>query len=166
MPQDPSWSGGTVYEDVKTIETTARAVDLFEVFSGVGGDNGYFGYQWAWRIRGLIDTLVGGVGLRRGRRHPTALHEGDAVDFWRVVDIERGHRLELAAEMKLPGEAWLVWTASDGPAGATLTQTAFFLPRGLFGRLYWFALLPFHGPIFGGMIAKIAEEAESRTPVA
>lgn len=166
MPEDPSWSGGTVYEDTQTIGTTARAEDLFAVFSSVGGDNGYFGYQWAWRIRGVIDTLVGGVGLRRGRRHPTDLHEGDAVDFWRVVEIESGHRLELAAEMKLPGEAWLVWTASDSATGATLTQTAFFLPRGLLGRLYWFALLPFHGPIFGGMIAKIAEEAESRTSVA
>lgn len=165
MPQDPSWSGGTVYKDVQSIETNASAEDLFAVFSSIGGYNGYFGYQWAWQIRGVIDTLVGGVGLRRGRRHPTALHEGDAVDFWRVVDIERGHRLELAAEMKLPGEAWLVWTAYDNAKGATLTQTAFFLPRGLFGRLYWFALLPFHGPIFGGMIANIAEEAESRTPV-
>ncbi len=161
MPQDPSWSGGTVYEDTQTMTTTANAGDLFDVFSRVGGNTGYFGYRWAWRIRGLIDTLVGGVGLRRGRRHPTDLHEGDAVDFWRVVDVVPGHRLELAAEMRLPGEAWLVWTAVDTDDGATLTQTAFFLPRGLLGRLYWFVLLPFHGPIFGGMLAHIVEQAET-----
>lgn len=160
MPQDPSWSGGTVYEDTQSVETEVGALDLFSVFSRIGGDNGYFGYQWAWRIRGIIDTVVGGVGLRRGRRHPTELHEGDAVDFWRVVAVDYGHRLELAAEMKLPGEAWLVWSAVDTDRGSTLTQTAFFLPRGLFGRLYWFVLRPFHGPIFGGMLASIVAEAE------
>jgi len=166
MPTDPTWSGGTVYEDVRVATTTATAIELFSVFSKVGGDTGYFGFQWAWRTRGFIDTVVGGVGLRRGRRHPTDLHEGDAVDFWRVVSISDGHRLELSAEMKLPGDAWLVWSATDEPEGAMLTQTAFFLPRGLLGRLYWFALLPLHGPIFRGMLASIVDEAESYRPVA
>lgn len=161
MPQDPSWSGGTVFEDRQERFADASASDLFDVFSRVGGDTGYFGYRWAWRIRGIIDTLVGGVGLRRGRRHPTDLHEGDAVDFWRVTDVVPGERLELVAEMKLPGEAWLLWTATDTPEGAMLTQTAFFLPRGLLGRMYWFALLPFHGPIFRGMLSEIVDRAES-----
>lgn len=162
MTQDPSWSGGTIYEDTRVLDTNASASDLFAVFTGLGGDHGYFGFGWAWHVRGLIDTLVGGVGLRRGRRHPTELHQGDAVDFWRVVDIEPGRRLELAAEMKLPGDAWLMWSVTDKPHGASLTQTAFFLPRGLLGRLYWFSLLPFHGPIFGSLLASIVEEAESR----
>jgi hypothetical protein len=109
----------------------------------------------------VIDTLVGGVGLRRGRRHPDDLHEGDAVDFWRVVNVDPDHRLELAAEMKLPGEAWLVWTAEETATGSKLTQTAVFLPRGLFGRLYWYVLFPFHGPIFGRMIGQIIDTAES-----
>lgn len=161
MPTDPSWSGGTVYEDVRSVDVDASAADLFAVFSKVGGDTGYYGYRWAWHVRGLIDTIVGGVGLRRGRRHPTELRRGDAVDFWRVVSVSEGHRLELSAEMKLPGDAWLVWSAADGPGGATLTQTAFFIPRGLMGRLYWFSLWPFHGRIFGGMLSNIANEAES-----
>jgi uncharacterized protein YbjT (DUF2867 family) len=161
MPADPSWSGGTVYEDVRSADVDATAADLFEVYSKVGGETGYFGYQWAWHVRGIIDTVVGGVGLRRGRRHPTELRNGDAVDFWRVVSVSEGQRLELSAEMKLPGDAWLVWSADDHSNGATLTQMAFFIPRGLFGRLYWLALWPFHGKIFGGMLRNIANEAVS-----
>lgn len=161
MPADPDWSGGTVFNDQRTRASDATAQDLFRAFSRIGGDNGYYGYRWAWSLRGVIDTLVGGVGLRRGRRHPTDLHEGDALDFWRVVDVEPGRRLELAAEMKLPGKAWLVWSADQTPGGSVLTQTAVFLPKGLLGRIYWAALLPLHGPIFNGMLQAIVDEAES-----
>ena len=128
----------------------------------MGGDAGYYGFGWAWRLRGLIDTLVGGVGLRRGRRHPTDIRPGDAIDFWRVANVEDGHRLELAAEMKLPGAAWLVWTVEPTAAGSELTQEAFFEPKGLLGRLYWWALIPFHGPIFGRMAHRIVGAAEDR----
>jgi uncharacterized protein YbjT (DUF2867 family) len=162
MAADPEWSGGTLFEDRRTIRTTADPSDVFWAFSRVGGDVGYYGFSWAWRLRGLIDTLVGGVGLRRGRRHPTDIRPGDAVDFWRVGNVEAGRRLELAAEMKLPGTAWLVWDVEPDDAGSVLTQEAFFEPRGLFGRLYWYALLPFHGPIFGQMLKRIAAAAEDR----
>ena len=162
MASDPAWSGGTLFEDRRELETSAAAEDVYWAFSRVGGDVGYYGFSWAWRVRGLIDTVVGGVGLRRGRRHPTDIRPGDAIDFWRVANVEVGHRLELAAEMKLPGTAWLVWTVEPTDGGSVLTQEAFFEPRGLFGRLYWWALLPFHGPIFGQMLKRIAATAVQR----
>ncbi len=160
MASDPAWSGGTLFEDRRTVTTAADPDDVYWAFSRVGGEVGYYGFTWAWWIRGLIDTVVGGVGLRRGRRHPTDIRPGDAIDFWRVANVEPGHRLELAAEMKLPGTAWLVWTVEPTDSGSELTQEAFFEPRGLFGRLYWWAVLPFHGPIFGRMAKRIAEVAE------
>ena len=162
MNADPSWSGGTLYEDRRSIRTRAGVDDVFWAFARVGGDVGYYGFDWLWRIRGLIDTFVGGVGLRRGRRHPTEIRPGDAVDFWRVADVVAGERLELSAEMKLPGEAWLVWETEATDAGAILHQSAYFRPRGLTGRLYWYALLPFHGPIFQRMVRRIASTAEDR----
>ena len=162
MATDPSWSGGTLFEDKRTTTTSAAPADVFWAFSRVGDDVGYYGFDWAWRIRGLIDTLVGGVGLRRGRRHPTDIRPGDAIDFWRVAAVEDDHRLELAAEMKLPGTAWLVWNVEPTDDGSVLSQEAFFEPRGLFGRLYWLALLPFHGLIFGQMLRRITAAAENR----
>lgn len=165
MAADPSWSGGTLFEDKRTTTTSAAPADVFWAFSRVGGDVGYYGFDWAWRLRGLIDTLVGGVGLRRGRRHPADIRPGDAIDFWRVAAVEDGHRLELAAEMKLPGTAWLVWNVEPTDDGAVLSQEAFFEPKGLFGRLYWLALLPFHGLIFGQMLRRITAAAEDRPSV-
>jgi uncharacterized protein YbjT (DUF2867 family) len=163
MDADPKWSGGTLFEDQRTIDVAAGTDDVFWAFSRVGGDVGYYGFDWAWRLRGLIDTLVGGVGLRRGRRHPTEIRPGDAIDFWRVADVDAGSRLELSAEMKLPGDAWLVWQVADGGNGrSVLTQSAYFRPKGLSGRLYWYALLPFHGPIFAGMLRRMAATAEHR----
>ena len=123
---------------------------------------GYYGFDWAWRIRGLLDVLAGGVGLRRGRRHPTEIRPGDAIDFWRVADVDEGHRLELAAEMKLPGEAWLVWTVNTEDQATVISQEAYFQPRGLLGRLYWYCLSPFHGLIFQNMLSNIAKAAERR----
>ena len=162
MAADPAWSGGTVFEDRRTLATSASTDDAYWAFSRVGGDVGYYGFDWAWHVRGFLDTLVGGVGLRRGRRHPTEIRPGDAIDFWRVADVEPGHRLELSAEMKLPGDAWLVWSADTKDGTTVISQDAFFQPRGLLGRLYWYVLLPFHGPIFQNMLQNVAKTAESR----
>jgi len=163
MRADPDWSGGTVFDDERVTESSASPEDLFWAFSRVGGAVGYYGFGWAWQIRGIVDIVVGGVGVRRGRRHPTEIRTGDAIDFWRVADVVPGQRLELAAEMKMPGEAWLVWDIGSTNDRSAIRQHAFFRPRGLSGRLYWGALLPFHGPIFRGMLRNIVAAAEART---
>ncbi|MGI9666883.1 MAG: SDR family oxidoreductase [Acidimicrobiia bacterium] len=163
MAADPKWSGGTMFEDRRSLRSEASAEDLYWAVSRVGGDVGYYGFTWAWRMRGVIDILAGGVGLRRGRRHPTEVRPGDAIDFWRVVAVQPNKKLELSAEMRLPGDAWLVWTIDDAAPNATITQEAFFEPRGLFGRLYWYALVPFHGPIFSRMLRNIASAALNRS---
>jgi hypothetical protein len=113
-----------------------------------------------WRLRGFLDKLVGGVGLRRGRKNPTELAAGESLDFWRVLLADKAEkRLLLYAEMKLPGEAWLEFKITDGN---TVTQTATFRPRGLWGRLYWYAVLPFHGFIFKGMLRHIIGDSSVR----
>lgn len=118
----------------------------------LGGDNGWYG-QWLWKIRGFLDQLVGGVGLRRGRTHPTKLHAGDALDFWRVLYADQNDgRLLLFAEMKLPGEAWLEFKLENG----LLHQKAVFRPKGIWGRLYWYSVFLFHGIIFQGMVRSLA----------
>jgi len=124
----------------------------------IGGNNGWYYLDWLWEIRGLLDKFIGGVGLRRGRRSPEDLERGDAVDFWRVLEADRTNGyLLLYAEMKLPGEAWLAFTVIEDEDGKTyLKQSATFLPHGRFGRIYWYALLPFHLFIFKGMANKIA----------
>ena len=121
----------------------------------IGGDNGWYYGNRLWKIRGFLDKLFGGVGLRRGRTHPDKIYPGDALDFWRVLLADKeGKRLLLFAEMKLPGEAWLEFKI-DG--NNVLHQTATFRPRGLKGRLYWYSIVPFHYFIFGGMIRNIAK---------
>lgn len=123
----------------------------------IGGNNGWYYANTLWRIRGFLDKLVGGVGLRRGRRDPQEIHAGDALDFWRVLVADRQQRrLLLFAEMKLPGEAWLEFQIVDKDRQQVLKQTATFRPRGLWGRLYWYAMLPFHFFIFGGMIRRLS----------
>lgn len=135
---------------------------LFEVFSRLGGERGWLYGDWAWRLRGALDRLVGGVGFRRGRRHPDQLRVGDVVDFWRVEDIVADRLLRLRAEMKLPGSAWLQWEAKPQSGGRTLlVQTAFFAPRGLFGLIYWYGLYPIHRVIFSNLIRAIARRAEA-----
>jgi hypothetical protein len=138
---------------------------LFEAFTGLGGERGWLYMNWAWRIRGMIDRLVGGVGLRRGRRDPVRLHPGEALDFWRVEAIEPDRSMRLRAEMKLPGEAWLEFRAEDEESGngAVLVQTAYFAPKGLGGLLYWYGLYPVHALIFRGMIQAIAARASNRS---
>lgn len=139
------------FTDLRTQEYDSRENCLHRIFS-LGGTNGWYG-QRLWEMRGFLDVLVGGPGLRRGRTHPDKLHEGDALDFWRVLyaNKEEG-KIILFAEMKLPGEAWLMFKLYKGK----LWQKAVFRPHGLTGRLYWYSVLPFHGIIFKGMIRKLA----------
>jgi hypothetical protein len=136
---------------------SAPPEQIFEQFSKLGGEYGWLYMNWAWRVRGVIDRLVGGVGFRRGRRHPREVRVGDALDFWRVEEVQKYHLLRLRAEMKVPGKAWLQFEVSPQEDGrCSLTQTAFFAPKGLFGILYWYLLYPFHSLIFSGLIREIA----------
>lgn len=160
QPTDPSWSGGTVLQDRRERSVLATPNEVFAVVSSIGGEQGWYTGEWLWTLRGLLDSLIGGVGMRRGRLHPTRLSPGDPLDFWRVEAIEDGELLRLRAEMRLPGEAWLEWRISPSERGAILTQTARFHPRGLLGRLYWYLVAPFHVFVFPGMTAAIARDAE------
>ncbi len=159
---DPKWAGGTLLLDRQRVATPAPANDLYWAFARIGGDFGYYVHNWAWKLRGLLDILVGGVGLRRGRRHPENVRLHDTIDFWRVAAIEPGKSLQLSAEMKVPGDAWLEWRIEEGDGERLLHQTAYFRPRGLFGRIYWYAMLPFHHFIFRSMADSIARAAERR----
>lgn len=139
----------------------APAEAVFRSFSQLGGATGWLYFDWAWQLRGALDRLLGGVGLRRGRRDPNEARVGDAVDFWRVEAVEPGRLLRLRAEMKVPGRAWLEFRAEPRAEGQTvLSQTAFFASRGLSGLLYWYLLYPIHALIFSGMIQALARRAE------
>jgi uncharacterized protein YbjT (DUF2867 family) len=164
LPSDPEWSGHTVFTDLREIHTTAPADQVWRVIEGIGGDNGWYSFPLAWAVRGWMDKVVGGVGLRRGRRNAAHLTAGDALDFWRVEELQRGTFLRLRAEMKVPGGAWLELGVTPDAAGggSTYRQRAVFFPHGLGGRLYWFSILPFHGVIFAGMAAKITQTAEAQ----
>jgi len=137
-----------IYKDERTHEMTVKRETCLNAIWSLGGKTGWASMQWAWKVRGLLDRLVGGIGMRRGRRHPSELNSGDALDFWRVIlaDKEQG-RLILYAEMKLPGEAWLEYEVEGG----LLTQRATFRPVGVMGRLYWYAVYPLHFIIFPQM---------------
>jgi len=135
----------------------------FRAFTGLGGQRGWLYMNWAWQLRGIADRLIGGVGMRRGRRDPDQLRVGDALDFWRVEAVEPDRLVRLRAEMKVPGQAWLQFQAKPQPDGRTLlSQTAFFAPKGLLGWLYWYALYPIHSLIFSGMIRKVADRARGQ----
>lgn len=140
--------------DIKIVPLGLPQEEVITRIWSIGGKNGWYGLNWAWKIRGLLDKFVGGAGLNRGRRHPTEIEVGDSIDFWRVVkaDKAQGH-LILYAEMKLPGEAWLEFLIQND----SLYQTATFRPRGLFGRLYWYMMLPFHFFIFRKMAKSLAQ---------
>jgi hypothetical protein len=149
--------------DHRIVFSNAPMDDLFWAVTRIGGDVGYYTMNWAWVLRGWFDKLIGGVGLRRGRRHPTELRQGEALDFFRVAKVDpKAKTLALRAEMKVPGTAWLGWSIEPTESGSRLIQTARFVPRGLLGRLYWWSLLPFHAPIFRRMAKKIARAAEQR----
>ena len=162
LPTDPQWAGGSLYLDDRTQRTTAAPEELWRVVEGIGGENGWYSFPLAWEVRGVLDRVVGGVGLRRGRRDPSRLYVGDALDFWRVEVLEPGRLLRLRAEMRLPGLAWLEFHVEHEPDGAVLRQRATFAPHGLSGHLYWWAVAVFHGIVFGGMLRGIVRTAESR----
>lgn len=163
IPGDPDWSGGKVFVDRRTIEAAAPVDAVFRAICRIGGGHGYYAADWLWRLRGWIDRLFGGPGLRRGRRGPETVSYGEALDFWRVTGIELDRRLELRAEMRLPGEASLEFEIQTHPGDerrCTIIQTARFKPRGLFGLAYWYAVLPLHGIVFSGMLKGIRHAAE------
>jgi uncharacterized protein YbjT (DUF2867 family) len=165
LPTDPGWSGGSLYVDRRERRVTASAAQLWSIIEGIGGDNGWYSFPLAWWIRGVADRLMGGVGLRRGRRDPRRLYVGETVDFWRVETREPGRLLRLRAEMKLPGLAWLELGIRADDQGITYEQRAIFHPRGLMGHLYWWSVRPFHGIVFGEMTRHIASAAGRATPL-
>ncbi|MBF6136709.1 SDR family oxidoreductase [Nocardia otitidiscaviarum] len=166
LPTDPEWSGGTVYTDVRELATTADPDRVWAVIEAIGGENGWYSFPLAWSLRGWIDRLAGGVGLRRGRRDPHRLRPGEALDWWRVEHIERPRLLRLRAEMRVPGRAWLELSVAPGAeGGAVYRQRAVFEPHGFAGQLYWRSIAPFHAVIFGGMARNITGTAE-HAPVA
>ena len=161
LPSDPEWSGGSAYADDRQRDSTAAPDALWDVIESIGGEHGWYSFPLAWSVRGWADRLVGGVGLRRGRRDPHRLHAGEALDWWRVEQVERGRLLRLRAEMKLPGRAWLELAVEPGPGGGSrYLQRAVFEPHGLAGHLYWKLISPFHAVIFGGMARNITAAAE------
>jgi hypothetical protein len=163
LPSDPDWAGGSLYTDDRTRAVDASKEDLWQVILGIGGDNGWYSFRLAWAVRGLLDRLVGGVGLRRGRRDPNRLYVGEALDFWRVEELCPGELLRLRAEMRVPGRAWLELRVEADDAGRTVYhQRALYHPRGLPGHLYWWSVWPFHGIVFGAMAHNIAGAAEDR----
>lgn len=158
---DPEWSGGTEYEDVRSATSGLAAAAIWPHIERIGGENGWYGFDWAWRARGIVDSLVGGVGIRRGRRDSEHLRTGDALDFWRVEEIVPGQRLVLRAEMRLPGEALLEFRLETDDEGRTVVnQHARFRPKSLAGHVYWTVLLPIHAALFPRMLARIVATAE------
>ncbi|WP_432103983.1 SDR family oxidoreductase [Streptomyces sp. bgisy091] len=160
LPTDPDWAGGSLYTDVRELDVDASPEALWRVIEGIGGDNGWYSFPLAWAVRGWMDRLTGGVGLRRGRRDAQRLRVGDSLDFWRVEEIERGRLLRLRAEMRMPGLGWLEMYAQEGEDGRShYCQRAVFHPAGLLGHAYWWSVSPFHALIFGGMARNIARAA-------
>ena len=156
---DPDWAGELMLKDHREIESDVSIEKIWEQIEGIGGERGWFGSGWLWYLRGLIDRMVGGVGLRRGRRDPVHLRVGDTVDFWRVEAMEHGKSLRLYAEMILPGKAWLEFTLSESDGKSVVTQDALFEPRGLGGQIYWYLVSPFHFFIFPTMLRNIVKAA-------
>ncbi len=174
VPEDLDWSGGRVFTDARSLDLDVPPAVVYRAVCRLGGANGWYAADWLWRLRGVLDRLAGGPGLRRGRRDPERLSFGEVVDFWRVIGLEPNRLLTLRAEMKVPGEAVLEFTidprdarngplppdAADGAPRSRLTQTARFRPRGLAGLLYWYAVLPFHDIVFHQMLHGIRFAAE------
>lgn len=167
IPGDPDWAGGRVFVDRRSCVVAAPREAVFAAIVRIGGGHGYYAADLLWRARGVLDRLFGGPGLRRRRKDPDAVRFGEALDFWRVTAIESGRRLELRAEMKLPGVATLEFELEPvdgadpaGSAGTRLVQTARFRPTGLAGLAYWYAVMPLHAIVFDGMLSGIRRHAE------
>ncbi|TWT90416.1 hypothetical protein Mal64_08050 [Pseudobythopirellula maris] len=162
MPGDPEWAGGKEFRDARSIRIDADPEHVFRAVCRVGGGHGWYWGDVLWRLRGWMDQFVGGPGLRRGRRHREEIRYGEALDFWRVVGVERPRLLQLHAEMKLPGVARLEFEIdpTDTPDESLLRMTARFWPRGLLGLAYWYAVAPLHHFVFGGMLRGIKRAAE------
>jgi uncharacterized protein YbjT (DUF2867 family) len=159
------WREGMFIERRQRI-TSAPAEALYHVFASLGGEHGWLYGTWLWQLRGAMDRLFGGVGVSRGRRNPDDVHVGDVVDFWRVEKVEPGRHLRLRAEMRMFGPGWLEFEAQPQPDGTTrLLQTAFYVPRGFLGHVYWYSLVPFHAFIFSGLIDQIVRHAEANVGI-
>lgn len=162
---DGVWEKNAQNEISKAVFIDRKEVDIsnlapskvYQSFIGIGGVNGWFDFDFLWELRGIIDKLIGGVGLKRGRRSQCDLRISDCLDFWKVVDLKKDERLLLYAQMKVPGEAWLEFKIKDNK----LIQSAYFYPKGVFGRLYWYALVPLHYFVFNNMIKSIIKKAKS-----
>jgi uncharacterized protein YbjT (DUF2867 family) len=163
---DPTWAGETIYRDHREKIVETSKANLWKSVEQIGGENGWYGADFLWWARGLVDRLFGGVGLRRGRRSPDTLRIGDSLDFWRVENLETGVSLKLYAEMILPGKAWLEFKIEevevDGKKMRKISQDATFSPRGLGGQLYWFAVSPFHVLIFPRMLANLVRSSNRK----
>jgi hypothetical protein len=155
---------GNRFVDSRTRDVDVGPEEAFAPIRRIGGRTGWYAYDWLWRLRGFLDLLVGGVGVRRGRPAPEDLHVGDALDFWRVEAYEPHRRLRLSAEMKLPGRAWLEFEVVPREGGSTIRQTALFDPVGLSGRLYWYGVHPLHRLLFSRMLDGIARAATQHRP--
>ena len=160
---DPEWAGEMLLKDKKVRTTDASIKSLWEAIEEIGGENGWYGADFLWYLRGLLDRMIGGVGLRRGRRDPIHLRVGESLDFWRVESLIPEQSLKLYAEMILPGKAWLEFRISKLPNGKSeVVQEASFSPRGLGGQLYWYAVLPFHILVFPTMIRNLIRSANRK----
>jgi uncharacterized protein YbjT (DUF2867 family) len=163
LPSDPDWAGGSLYVDERQRDVQASPTSLWRIIEGIGGRRGWYSFSLGWRVRGWIDRLTGGPGLVRGRRDPDNLLPGDSLDWWRVEEVDEGKLLRLRAEMRLPGLAWLELSIIDADPDDDVTifhQRALFHPRGIAGHLYWWAIWPFHGIVFGSMQRNVARAAE------
>ncbi len=156
---DPDWAGELTLKDHREISTDVSLKFIWQEIESIGGEHGWFGSDWLWYLRGLIDRFFGGVGLRRGRRDPQHLRVGDSLDFWRVEELEKEKKLRLYAEMILPGKAWLEFTLEVRDGKTLVSQDALFAPRGLGGQLYWYLVSPFHFFIFPTMLRNIEKAA-------
>jgi len=161
-PGDPNWAGGTLYKDERKLLVSGDIEKIWASVISIGGETGWYYGNWMWRLRGALDKLFGGVGSRRGRRDPSGLYPGDALDFWRVLNVEPRRRLRLLAEMRMPGQALLEFRLTPMENGQVeLRQSAWFAPRGLMGIFYWYAVMPLHNFVFDGMLRGIARAGHS-----
>ena len=159
---DPEWAGEQILKDHREVLTDTPIKNVWQSIERIGGETGWYGADFLWWARGLIDRLFGGVGLRRGRRDPKTLRVGESLDFWRVEALEHEKLLRLYAEMILPGKAWLEFRLSEEDGKVRLVQEARFSPRGLGGQLYWYLILPLHAFVFPTMLRNIIRSSKRK----